>query len=88
MFVNLTGLILPIALLALMWFFMIRPQQKRQKEHREMINRLEAGQHVTTIGGIKGVVRSLDETSVVISVNDKGTQLTFEKPAIKQVNPD
>ncbi|MHD0397530.1 preprotein translocase subunit YajC [Staphylococcus simulans] len=85
---NLTGLILPIALLVLMWFFMIRPQQKRQKEHREMVNRLESGQHVTTIGGIKGVVRAVDETTVVISVNDKGTQITFEKGAVKQVNPD
>lgn len=85
---QLTSLILPIALLALMWFFMIRPQQKRQKEHREMVSRLEAGQHVTTIGGIKGVVRSVDETVVVLSINDKGTQMTFEKGAVKQVNPD
>ena len=65
-----TSLILPILLLVLMWFFLIRPQQK-----------------VTTIGGIKGTVKSVDETTVVITVNGHGTEMTFEKPAIKQVDP-
>ncbi|MCY1053415.1 preprotein translocase subunit YajC, partial [Mammaliicoccus sciuri] len=49
-----TSLILPILLLVLMWFFLIRPQQKKAKEHREMISQVTTGQHVTTIGGIKG----------------------------------
>lgn len=82
-----TSLILPILLLVLMWFFLIRPQQKRAKEHREMISRVESGQKVTTIGGIKGTVKSVDETTVVITVNGYGTEMTFEKPAIKQVDP-
>ncbi|WP_367121826.1 preprotein translocase subunit YajC [Staphylococcus capitis] len=82
-----TSLILPILLLVLMWFFLIRPQQKRAKEHREMISRVESGQKVTTIGGIKGTVKSVDETTVVITVNGHGTAMTFEKPAIKQVDP-
>ena len=69
------------------WFFLIRPQQKRAKEHREMISRVESGQKVTTIGGIKGTVKSVDETTVVITVNGHGTEMTFEKPAIKQVDP-
>ena len=75
--------LLPIILIfALVWFLMIRPQQKRAKEHRELLNRLEVGQKVTSIGGIKGTVRAVDE-----SVNDKGHEITFEKPAIKQVDP-
>ena len=82
-----TSLILPILLLVLMWFFLIRPQQKRAKEHREMISRVESGQKVTTIGGIKGTVKSVDETTVVITVNGHGTEMTFEKSAIKQVDP-
>ena len=45
---------------------LIRPQQKRAKAHREMISRVESGQKVTTIGGIKGTVKSVDETTVVI----------------------
>ena len=81
------SLILPILLLAVMWFFLIRPQQKRAKAHREMISRVESGQKVTTIGGIKGTIKAVDETSVIITVNSNGTEMTFEKPAIKQVDP-
>ena len=78
--------LLPIILIfALVWFLMIRPQQKRAKEHRELLNRL--GQKVTSIGGIKGTVRAVDESIVVVTVNDKGQEITFEKPAIKQVDP-
>ncbi|ARJ49944.1 preprotein translocase subunit YajC [Staphylococcus lutrae] len=76
-----------IALFALMWFFMIRPQQKRAKEHRQMVDQLQVGQRVTSIGGIKGTVRAVDETTAVVTVNGKGTEITFEKQAIKQVDP-
>ena len=82
-----TSLILPILLLVLMWLFINITQQKLSKEHREMISRVESGQKVTTIGGIKGTVKSVDETTVVITVNGHGTEMTFEKPAIKQVDP-
>lgn len=80
--------LLPLILLfVVMWFFMIRPQQKRAKEHREMVSQLQSGQRVTTIGGIKGRVRAVDETTAVVIVNGKGTEMTFEKQAIKQVDP-
>ena len=39
------------------------------------------------VSGIKGTVKAVDETTVVITVNGHGTELTFEKPAIKQVDP-
>lgn len=42
---------------------------------------------ITTIGGLKGTVKAVDETTVVITVNGHGTEMTFEKPAIKQVDP-
>ncbi|WP_381414598.1 preprotein translocase subunit YajC [Staphylococcus epidermidis] len=84
---ELTSLIIPILLLVVMYFLLIRPQQKRAKEHRAMINRVEAGQMITTIGGIKGTIKAVDETSVIITVNSNGTEMTFEKPAIKQVDP-
>ena len=84
---ELTSLIIPILLLVVMYFLLIRPQQKRAKEHRAMINRVEAGQKTTTIGGIKGTIKAVDETSVIITVNSNGTEMTFEKPAIKQVDP-
>ena len=84
---ELTSLIIPILLLVVMYFLLIRPQQKRAKEHRAMINRVEAGQKITTIGGIKGTIKAVDETSVIITENSNGTEMTFEKPAIKQVDP-
>ena len=43
-----------------------------------MISRIEAGQKITTIGGIKGTVKAVDETAVVITVNGHGTEMTFE----------
>lgn len=43
-----------------------------------MINRVEAGQRITTIGGIKGTIKAVDETSVIITVNSNGTEMTFE----------
>ena len=63
---------------AVMYFLMIRPQQKRAKQHRELINNIQSGQRITTIGGIKGTVKAVDETTVVITVNGHGTELTFE----------
>ncbi|UMT74783.1 preprotein translocase subunit YajC [Staphylococcus roterodami] len=80
-------LIYIVVIFAVMYFLMIRPQQKRAKQHRELINNIESGQRITTIGGIKGIVKAVDETTVVITVNGHGTELTFEKPAIKQVDP-
>ena len=50
-----------------------------------MISRIESGQRITTIGGLKGTVK-VDETTVVITVNGHGTEMTFEN-RIKQVDP-
>lgn len=78
-------LIYIVVIFAVMYFLMIRPQQKRAKQHRELINNIQSGQRITTIGGIKGTVKAVDETTVVITVNGHGTELTFEKPAINKL---
>ncbi|MDK7282353.1 preprotein translocase subunit YajC [Staphylococcus pettenkoferi] len=83
---SMTTLIIPIILLIVLVVFMIIPQQRRAKKHREMVQQLSEGQKVTTIGGIKGIVHSVDETTVVLKLH-KGTEITMEKPAIKQVDP-
>src|SRR5699024_12176160 len=85
-YMQFTSLILPILLLVLMWFFLISPQQKKAKEHREMISQISSGQHVTTIGGIKGTVRRVDETTVVLTLNGIGTEITLKKLSINQVD--
>ncbi|BCU52497.1 preprotein translocase subunit YajC [Staphylococcus auricularis] len=84
---QLTSLLIPILLIVVFYFLLIRPQQKRAKQHREMVNQLQSGQNVTTIGGIKGTVRSVDETVVVLTLNNGGTEITLEKQSVRQVDP-
>ena len=60
-----------IAFLAIMWFFMLRPQQKREKLRRDMLSSLGKGDRVVTTGGIHGNIVGLTERSVVLRVSDE-----------------
>ena len=64
-----------------MWFFMIRPQKKQQKELENFRNGLKNGDKVVTIGGIYGVVNEVKEDSVIISV-DKDVKIRVSKQAL------
>ncbi|MDE5415021.1 preprotein translocase subunit YajC [Alkalihalobacterium chitinilyticum] len=81
--------ILPLLLMfAIFWFLLIRPQQKRQKAIREMHAALQKGDKIITIGGLHGVIDSIDEDIMVILVNDN-RKLTFDRNAVREVvNPD
>ena len=70
-----------VALGAIMYFFMIRPQQKKQKQEREFRESLKVGQAVVTIGGLHGTVKTIEDTAVVLHVSN-GVDLRFEKAAI------
>ena len=70
-----------VALGVIMYVFMIRPQQKKQKEEREFRDSLKVGQAVVTIGGLHGTVKSIEDTVVVLHVAN-GVDLRFEKAAI------
>lgn len=61
-------LILMIAMLAIMWFFMIRPQQKKQKEIQNWRNSITVGTQIVTAGGIYGVVRGINEADNTLDV--------------------
>ncbi|NVK84199.1 MAG: preprotein translocase subunit YajC [Cytophagia bacterium] len=63
------------------YFFMIRPQQKKQKDQKKFINEIKKGDSVVTIGGMHGTVYSLTDETVTIEV-DKSVKLTFEKSSI------
>jgi preprotein translocase subunit YajC len=64
--------LLPIILmLAIMWFLMIRPQQKKQKEHREMLKNLKKGDTVVTSGGIYGRITGVTDTILTVEIADK-----------------
>ncbi len=61
-------LIMMIAIFAIMWFFMIRPQQKKQKEIRAFQNALQEGSKVITGGGIYGTIKRIDFTANLVDV--------------------
>ena len=79
-------LLFPIILIAIMYFLMIRPQMKRQKEHRAMLEKIAVGDEVITNGGIAGVVRELGEHFVGVEVADN-VRLRVQKGAIANVLP-
>ena len=66
-------LIFVVLLFGLMYFVMIRPQRKRQREHQQLIEQLNRGDRVVTAGGIYGVIESISEDSVTIRVESGAT---------------
>ena len=73
-----------IIMILIFYFLLIRPQQKRQKEVREMQAALQKGDSVVTIGGMHGVVHALDEGTVIIDVGSD-TKLTYDRASIREV---
>lgn len=79
--------ILPLVVLfGVMWFLMIRPQQKRAKEHREMVAALSKGNEVVTAGGILGRITELDDNFVSIEVTN-GVVLKVQRHQIASLMP-
>ena len=65
---GMTMILMMVAIFAIMWFFMIRPQQKRQKEIQKFQNELTEGTQVVTGGGIYGTVKSIDLAKNTVEV--------------------
>lgn len=75
-----------IAFMAIMYFLMIRPNQKREKERREMLAALAKGDRVITTGGVCGTIVGLNEKSVVIRVSDEPpVKIEFLRAAVTRV---
>ena len=62
---------LMIAMLAIFYFLLIRPQQKRQKEHKQMLANLQKGDTIFTSGGLRGRITGLDENVITMEIADK-----------------
>ena len=73
-------IIMLVAIFAIMWLFMIRPQQKKQKEIRNFQNSLQAGDHVVTGGGIYGTVKNinLEKNTVEVEIA-RGVNIVVDK---------
>lgn len=79
------GTLVPLLLMfAIFYFLLIRPQQKRQKQIREMHDSLKKGDKIITIGGLHGTIDTVDEDTIVILVNDN-RKLTFDRTAVREV---
>ena len=78
---GMTSLIMFGMIFAVMYFFMIRPQIKKQKKEREYRSALQKGDKVITIGGIHGKIIDIKEDTVIIEVHG-GTTLKVEKTAV------
>jgi preprotein translocase subunit YajC len=77
---------LPILLiLPVMYFLMIRPQQKRQKQWQEMLSGIKSGDRITTAGGIRGIILSIKDDAVIIKVAPDGIKMEVAKSAIASV---
>jgi preprotein translocase subunit YajC len=79
-------LLFPILLIAIMYFLMIRPQMKRQKEHRAMLEKLSRGDEVITNGGIAGTVAEIGDSFITVEIAT-GVQVRLQKGAIANVLP-
>lgn len=78
------SIIYVVALFAILYFLMIRPQQKRQKQHSAMIKALNTGDNIVTVGGLLGSVVKIKDSTVVVRVADK-VHIEILKTAISQV---
>ncbi len=71
-------------IVAIFYFFMIRPQQKRAKEEKKFRESLDKGDKVLTIGGIYGTIESIEDNTVLVRV-DQNTKLRLDKTALRAV---
>lgn len=74
-------IIMMVALFAIMYFFMIRPQQKKQKKLQEERNALKVGDRIITAGGIHGKIKEVKDTTFVIEISE-GCRIKIEKASV------
>lgn len=83
---NVLPIIMIVAMFALVYFFMIRPQKKQEKEVNNMRNALVVGDEITTIGGIIGKIVSIKDETLVLETSRDGTKIRILKSAVRCVD--
>lgn len=78
---NYINIIFLVGIAIVIYFFMIRPQQKKQKDQKNFISSIKKGDMVVTIGGMHGKIFAVEENAVILEI-DKGAKIKFEKTAI------
>ena len=79
-----SSLIFLVLLGAMMYFLIARPQRQRAQRHRQLVESLEVGDEIVTIGGLFGTIESLEDDYLELRV-DSGTTLRFVKSAVARV---
>ena len=74
-----------VAIIAIFYFLILRPQNRKQKETQKMLSALKKGDRVVTIGGIHGVIQSLKENTIIVKV-DENVKLELNRGAISSVS--
>jgi preprotein translocase subunit YajC len=85
-FGGITGMLPLVLMFVVLYFVMIRPQMKRQKEHKAMIDALAKGDEVVTSGGVLGKVSKMGDTFVGVEVAN-GVEIQIQRSAVVQVMP-
>ena len=80
------SLIMIAAIFVLFYFMLIRPQNKRAKEHRELVGKLKKGDEVVTSGGVLAKVVSIDEQYIKVSIAE-GVEIGLQRSAVSTVLP-
>ncbi|OOZ42814.1 preprotein translocase subunit YajC [Solemya elarraichensis gill symbiont] len=80
------GLIFPLGLVVIFYFFLIRPQMKRAKEHKKLVEELQKGDEVQLQAGMMGKITGLTDTAIEVEVAE-GIVLKFRRAAVEAVLP-
>ena len=87
-FSGLAQLFFPVAILAVFYFFLIRPEQNKKKKQSDFVNNLKKGQRVVTVGGVHGKIVNIEKTIVTLDV-DRGTKIQVDRNSVslEMTNP-
>ncbi len=81
-----TGLAMLVIFGVVLYFLMIRPQVKRQKEHKKMVEALDKGDEVVTVGGMAGKITDMGDNFILVEIAD-GTEVKIRRQAVDAVLP-
>ena len=83
---SLMGMLPLVLMFVVLYFVMIRPQMKKQKEHRAMIDAVAKGDEVVTAGGVLGTISKVGDNYLALEVS-KGVEIQIQRSAVVQVLP-
>ena len=80
------GFLLPIFILVLMFFILIRPQSKKLKEHKQMLTELKVGDEISTAGGLLGKIIKVGESYIQLKISDN-VDIKLQKSSVNKILP-